>query len=73
MGFSLELAFTPGVPEGARAAWWAGNGGSLSFVDLDARMALGFTPNRWISGAHEQDRSRSLLQAAYESLRGGRP
>jgi CubicO group peptidase (beta-lactamase class C family) len=72
MGFSLELGFIPGVAEGARAGWWAGNGGSLSYVDLDARMAMGFTPNRWISGPHEQNRSRSLLQAAYESLRDAR-
>jgi CubicO group peptidase (beta-lactamase class C family) len=69
MGFSRETSFFPGVAEGARAGWWAGNGGSLSFIDLDARMALGFTPNRWISGPHEQDRSRALVRAAYESLR----
>ena len=40
----------------------------MSFVDLDARMAIGFTPNRWISGQHEQTRSRTIIQAAYESL-----
>lgn len=72
MGYSLELGFIPGVPAGARAGWWAGNGGSLSYVDLDARMAVGFTPNRWISGPHEQTRSRTLLRAAYESLRDAR-
>jgi hypothetical protein len=49
-------------------AWWAGNGGSMSYVDLDARMAIGFTPNRWISGPHEQTRSRAIVQAAYASL-----
>jgi CubicO group peptidase (beta-lactamase class C family) len=68
MGFSLETSHFPGVPSGARAGWWAGNGGSMSFIDLDARMAIGFTPNRWISGPHEQDRSRSLIKAAYECL-----
>jgi hypothetical protein len=73
MGFSLETSFFPGIPEAARAGWWAGNGGSLSFIDLDARMSLGFTPNRWISGPHEQPRSRSLVQAAYESLRAAGP
>ena len=25
----------------------------LSFIDLDARMAIGFVPSRWISGLHE--------------------
>jgi hypothetical protein len=69
MGFSRTLAFFPWLPDDARVAWWAGNGGSLSFVDLDERMAIGFTPNRWIGGPHEQDRSRSLVHAAYASLR----
>ncbi|NTU79058.1 MAG: beta-lactamase family protein [Chloroflexales bacterium] len=68
MGFSMETAYLPGVPAGARAGWWAGNGGSMSYIDLDARMAIGYTPNRWISGPHEQDRSRRVIQAAYESL-----
>ena len=31
-----------------------GNGGSLAFIDLDARMAIGFVPNRWITGPYEQ-------------------
>jgi hypothetical protein len=30
---------------------------------------IGFMPNRWISGPHEQDRSRSLVRAAYGSLK----
>jgi CubicO group peptidase (beta-lactamase class C family) len=68
MGFSLETSHLPGVPAGARAAWWAGNGGSMSFIDLDARMALGFTPNRWICGAYETNRARQLIRAAYQSL-----
>ncbi len=72
MGFSLETSYFPGVPEGARAAWWAGNGGSMAFIDLDARMSLGFYPNRWISGQHETDRARNLIQATYQSLRVSR-
>jgi CubicO group peptidase (beta-lactamase class C family) len=70
MGFSLETSVFPGVPAGARAAWWAGNGGSMSYIDLDARMSLGFVPNRWFSGSHETDRARNLVRAAYESLYG---
>jgi len=68
LGYALERSIFPGVPANARVAWWAGNGGSMSFVDLDARMAIGFTPNRWISGPHEQTRSRTIIQAAYASL-----
>jgi hypothetical protein len=44
----------------------------MSFIDLDARMSLGYVPNRWISGAHETDRARTLITAAYESLYGRR-
>jgi CubicO group peptidase (beta-lactamase class C family) len=68
MGFSLEMALFPGTPPGARAAWWAGNGGSLSFIDLDARMAIGYVPNRWITGPFEQHRSANLVRAAYQGL-----
>lgn len=68
MGFSLQLAMFPGVPAGTRAAWWAGNGGSLSFIDLDARMSIGFVPNRWISGPFEQHRSGNIVRAAYQAI-----
>jgi hypothetical protein len=68
MGFSLEMLLFPGVPYGARAAWWAGNGGSLSFIDLDARMSIGFVPNRWIGGRFEQYRSSNIVRAAYMAL-----
>jgi CubicO group peptidase (beta-lactamase class C family) len=68
MGFSLEMLMFPGVPAGARAAWWAGNGGSLSFIDLDARMSIGFVPNRWIAGRFEQYRSSHIVRAAYQAL-----
>jgi CubicO group peptidase (beta-lactamase class C family) len=69
MGYALELMLFPGVPAGSRACWWGGNGGSLSYVDLDARMAIGFVPNRWISGPFEQFRSGNIVRAAYLSLR----
>jgi hypothetical protein len=70
MGHSLETSIFPGVPTNAPVAWWGGNGGSMSFVDRDAGMAIGFTPNRWISGPHEQTRSRNIIKAAYQSLVG---
>lgn len=68
MGYSLETSFFEGVPAGSRAAWWAGNGGSMSYVDLDARMSLSYFPNRWISGQHEMDRARLAIRAAYQSI-----
>jgi len=53
---------------GRNQAFWAGNGGSMSYVDLDARMAFGFAPNRWITGPHEQQRSLNILSATYACL-----
>lgn len=73
VGYSLFAPLGPN-PAGAssifgkRVAWWAGNGGSLSYVDLDARMSFGFAPNRWITGPQEQVRSLSVLKAAYTCL-----
>ena len=69
MGYLLDMILFPGVPPDARAAWWGGNGGSLSFIDLDARMAIGFVPNRWISGPYEQHRSGNIVRAAYQALK----
>jgi CubicO group peptidase (beta-lactamase class C family) len=70
MGFAQDMLLFPGAPRGVRAGWWGGNGGSLSFIDLDARMSIGFVPNRWISGAFEQHRSGNIVKAAYQALRG---
>ena len=70
MGVRSHQRLLPGIPQGARAAWWAGNGGSLAFIDLDARMAIGYVPNRWITGPFEQHRSGNLVRAAYQALAG---
>jgi CubicO group peptidase (beta-lactamase class C family) len=68
MGYSLDRSYF-GLPESRRVAWWAGNGGSLSYVDLDARMAVGYVPNRWLAGdAHSMLRGRNLVLAAYAAL-----
>ena len=55
-----------------RSAFWAGNGGSLSYVDLDARMSVGFAMNEWMRGEHENDRWLRLLWAVAEGLWGAR-
>jgi len=44
------------------------HGGSMSFVDLDRRFSFGYVPNRWITGAHEMDRSMRLLNEVYLAL-----
>ena len=67
MGYALNSPF-PDLDFGPRIAFWAGNGGSMSFVDLDKRMAVGYAPNRWIRGNFELARSRNILAAVYQSL-----
>ena len=69
----VTLAWTTagnGAPQkiGNRVGHWGGGGGSMSYVDLDARMAFGYAPNRWITGTHEQDRSMNVLKAVYGCL-----
>ena len=68
-GYSLQPGPGWGVPADARIGWWAGNGGSMSFIDLDARMSIGYTPNRWLGGAaNSLERSGRLIKAAYACL-----
>jgi CubicO group peptidase (beta-lactamase class C family) len=73
VGYALNSPVTPEWTGGAstigrHVAHWGGGGGSMSYVDLDARMSFGFAPNRWITGPHEQDRSMAILRAVYASL-----
>ena len=67
MGYAVRSPLG-GLDFAPRVAYWGGNGGSMSFVDLDARMSFGYAQNRWIRGPYELDRCRVLLKAVYESL-----
>jgi hypothetical protein len=69
-GMGYALSAPTGMNFAPRSAYWAGNGGSLSYVDLDERMSVGFAMNRWVRGEHENDRSFRLMAAVYESLQG---
>lgn len=44
MGYALSSPAS--VDFAPRGAFWAGNGGSLSYVDLDARMSIGYAMNK---------------------------
>jgi CubicO group peptidase (beta-lactamase class C family) len=68
LGYSLDGAFLSGET-GSRQAWWGGAGGSIAFVDLDARMSFSYVPNKWITGGYEQERGRRLLQAVYSAMK----
>jgi hypothetical protein len=67
IGYCLNTEIVPLAPQ-HRLAWWAGNGGSMSFVDLDVQLSFGYVPNKWITGAHEMDRSLCLLNEVYLAL-----
>jgi CubicO group peptidase (beta-lactamase class C family) len=60
-GMGYALSSPTGMNFAPRSAYWAGNGGSLSYVDLDARMSVGFAMNRWVRGEHENDRSLDMI------------
>jgi hypothetical protein len=70
MGMGYGLASPVLVPDLTenRIAFWGGSGGSLSFVDLDHRMSVGFAPNHWIEGRCENERRYGLLKAIYTDL-----
>jgi CubicO group peptidase (beta-lactamase class C family) len=67
LAFALESPYFS-APQGHRIAWWGGNGGSLGWVDLDARMAVSYVMNRWIEGSYEYRRNTRVLEAAYDGL-----
>jgi hypothetical protein len=41
MGYALRSPLS-GLDFAPRVAYWGGNGGSMAFVDLDARMSFGY-------------------------------
>ncbi len=70
LGFALPTEAFPLSPN-QRAGFWGGAGGSGCIVDLDARMAFSYVPNRMVDeGAATDDRCMTLLAAAYGSLAG---
>jgi CubicO group peptidase (beta-lactamase class C family) len=67
MGFALECVILHN-PLGHRVAGWGGQGGSLAFVDFDARMSVGYVMNRYMDGPAETARFNRVLGAVYQSL-----
>ena len=51
-----------------RVAYWAGNGGSLAMVDVDARASFAFVMNRWLEGPFEAMRNTALFEAFNQCL-----
>jgi len=51
-----------------RSCYWGGWGGSLTVVDIDARMTFGYVMNRMAGGTPSDERATGLLAATYAAL-----
>lgn len=67
IGFGLPCPEMPISPN-ERACFWAGWGGSLAIIDLDARMTVAYVMNKMGQGTVGDLRGANLLMAAYASL-----
>jgi len=67
MGFGLVCPEVPISPN-PRACFWGGWGGSMTVVDMDARMAFAYVMNRMGEGTTGDVRAASLLFATHEAL-----
>jgi CubicO group peptidase (beta-lactamase class C family) len=66
MGFGLSTKEMPLSPN-PRVFWWAGWGGSMTLVDLDARLSWAYVMNRMAAGALDM-RGAGIAMALYASL-----
>ena len=69
MGYGISSDLMPLGPN-KHTCFWGGYGGSLVFVDQDARLCLSYVMNRMESGLVGDMRGMSLVMAAYQSIMG---
>lgn len=67
MGYGLNSKLTPVSPN-KHTCYWGGYGGSLVFVDQDARICMSYVMNRMEPGIIGDQRGLSLVMAMYQSL-----
>lgn len=67
MGFGLNYHDMPVSPN-PNTCYWGGWGGSLSQIDMDARMSFAYVMNRMRPGTTGDMRAASQLAAVYQSL-----
>ena len=66
MGYGLPSELMPLPSE--RAFGWAGWGGSIAIIDLDARMSIAYAMNRMFPEIIGDMRAANIIMAAYTSL-----
>jgi CubicO group peptidase (beta-lactamase class C family) len=68
MGYGLPSELVPLPSE--RAFFWAGWGGSVAVIDLDARMSVAYAMNRMFPELEGDMRAANIVFAAYTALAG---
>lgn len=67
LGFGLRSKDMPIGPN-ERVLYWGGWGGSVSIMDLDAKLSIAYVMNKMSSGLTEDIRSSRLIEAVYNSI-----
>ncbi len=67
MGFGLMNEFIPLSPN-PRACFWAGWGGSIAVVDLDAQLTVSYVMNKMAPGLVGDLRGALVVMSAYQAL-----
>lgn len=70
MGYGINSDLTPLGPN-KHICYWGGYGGSVVFIDQDARLCLSYVMNRMEPGLVGDTRGMDLIMAAYMSLMAG--
>lgn len=69
MGYGISSDLMPLGPN-KHTCFWGGYGGSLVFVDQDARLCISYVMNRMEPGLVGDTRGMALVMAAYQSIMG---
>lgn len=67
LGFGLQNKERPIGPN-QRILYWGGWGGSVSIMDLDARLSIAYVMNKMVTTTTGDPRSSRLVEALYEAL-----
>jgi CubicO group peptidase (beta-lactamase class C family) len=67
LGFGLQNKERPIGPN-QRILYWGGWGGSVSIMDLDAKLSIAYVMNKMISTTTGDPRSTKLIESLYNSI-----
>jgi CubicO group peptidase (beta-lactamase class C family) len=67
LGFGLQNKERPIGPN-QRILYWGGWGGSVSIMDLDAKLSIAYVMNKMVTTSTGDLRSSRLIEALYNSI-----